>query len=190
MNILSQNDTLVLIILYNKTKTNNFFVVDCSYFHSTNLIYILLLLVKVPISKLNLNILLLWAHSNSWMNNKSRSKISSWIYIWSKNTNSFVPWFSILIFSSTPKKYIFVFHSTKKISIPISQENPFGMDGPWSIQASKEGLESQQQKKRIGKIQCWRSASVDAFDNHMSFILSYRGIRSHTYNNKCALVQS
>ena len=63
MNISSQNDTLVLIILYNKTKTNNFFVVDCSYFHSTNLIYILLLLVQVPISKLNLNILLLSAHS-------------------------------------------------------------------------------------------------------------------------------
>ena len=162
--------------MYNKTKTNNFFVVDCSYFHSTNLIYILLLLV--PISKLNLNILLLWAHSNSWMNNKSWSKISSWIYIWSKNTNSFVPWFSILIFSSTPKN-IFLFHSTKKI---LYLGDPFGMDGLWSIQASKEGLESQQQKKRIGKIQCWRSASVDAFDNHMSFILSYRGIRSHTYN--------
>ena len=48
------------------------------------------------------------------------SKISSWIYIWSKNTNSFVPWF-ILIFSSTPKNICFFIPINKE---DISQENP------------------------------------------------------------------
>ena len=63
MNILSQNDTFVILLMYNK-KTNNFFVAGCSYFHSKFQPY---LHSSTGISKLNLNILL----AHSWMNNRS-----------------------------------------------------------------------------------------------------------------------